>query len=405
MARCISVSELSKSFCKQEATHTDYTISFYNSIQEVPALSLSELGCQNHFFFTAEYWQSFEQAFASQMQFRYAIITKHGEPILFAPFQIIKFNGSNVADAQSAGFWQKIKTQLTKAIVNLISIRLLVSGNTFLTGEYAFLIKEGYELKEKLANQFYESIEQLLQKENLSGVLIKDFYKETAEKLNIFEQHKYLKFQVNPNMEVPIRQHWQQWTDYIQDLTSKHRVRLNKAQQRADSLQFKSLTVSETEQYLPQLQTILNNVIDTSSFKLAQPDVAYMLNLQQKFPNNFLIHGVFKENLLIGFYSTYLANKNLVACFVGMNKDHLKEHDLYLNILYKHIALAIDIKAEKLIFGRTSMEIKSSVGAIAKEMFLYVKHVCPIRNFLVHYAIKNLAKNPDWTFRNPFKTT
>jgi hypothetical protein len=86
-----------------------------------------------------------------------------------------------------------------------------------------------------------------------------------------------------------------------------------------------------------------------------------------------------------------------------MNKSYLKEHDLYLNILYKLVQQAIYLKVYKLQFGRTAMEIKSSVGALPQHMFLFVKHVCPIRNFLVHTAVKNLSKNPEWTIRIPFK--
>jgi hypothetical protein len=40
---------------------------------------------------------------------------------------------------------------------------------------------------------------------------------------------------------------------------------------------------------------------------------------------------------------------------------------------------------------------------LPKDMFLYVKHVCPIRNFLVHTAVKTLSKNPAWQLRIPFK--
>ncbi len=404
MAKCLVFPEISKAVCKQNTSVSEYSSKIYNSINDIPALVLDELGVANDFFFSSGYWSSYESSFSEKISFRYIVIMQHGSAVAFAPFQIIAFSGSNVANAESdSSFYQVAKTWLTKKVVNLVSIRLLVSGNTFLTGELALFIKRDYTLNEKLAAAYHQSIESLLETEKLTGVLIKDFYSENTIHFKNLEGQGYLKFQVNPNMEMDIRSDWASFDDYAKDLTSKYRVRLHKAAERGNGLLFKRLTVTDTAQYANDLQRMLNEVIANSDFKLFNPDIAYMQSLQQSFPDNFSLTGIFREHELIGFYSTYLNNGQLVACFVGMNKNYLKEHDLYLNILYKLVEQAITLKTSKLIFGRTAMEIKSSVGALPKDMFLYVKHVCPVRNFLVHTAVKTLSKNPSWQLRIPFK--
>jgi hypothetical protein len=242
-----------------------------------------------------------------------------------------------------------------------------------------------------------------MNQEQLKGILIKDFYAETANSLNILEQNGFLKFQVNPNMEMNIPSEWNTIKDYENALSSKYRVRFHKALQRADNLIFRKLTINDTETYEPILNDLLQEVLKNSNFKLFNPDIAYMKSLQVHFPDAFRLNGIFKNNELIGFYSTYLDNQKLIACFIGMNKKFLKQHDLYLNILFKLVEQAILLKSTSLIFGRTAMEIKSAVGAMPKEMFLFVKHACPFRNFLVHIAVKTLSKNPEWNLREPFK--
>ena len=404
MAKCLSFPEVSKIACKQDEFVSEYSYKIYNSINDISPLVLDEIGVANNFFFSIGYWQSYQAAFLDKITFRYIIISQQGVAVAFAPFQIITFSGSNVANAESdSSFFQVAKTWFTKKIVNLVSLRLLVSGNTFLTGELALFIKNDYVLNEKLADAYHRSIDSLLDTENLNGVLIKDFYLENTVHFKNLEAQGFLKFKVNPNMEMEIRSNWTSFEDYVKDLTSKYRVRLHKAIARGSSLIYKQLTVANTIEHTNDLQRMLNEVIANSDFKLFNPDIAYMQSLQQNFPNNFRITGIFRENELIGFYSTYLNSGQLVACFVGMNKNYLKEHDLYLNILYKLIEQAIFLNTSTLIFGRTAMEIKSSVGALPKDMFLYVKHACPIRNFLVHTAVKTLSKNPFWQLRIPFK--
>jgi hypothetical protein len=404
MAKCLSISEISNSICKTVEVASGYSYKVYSNAASIPALTVEELGISKNFFFSQGYWNSYESAFSKKINFRYVVICKNDAPVAFAPFQIIHFDGSNVSGAVAdSGSFQKTKTWLTKKIVNLVSIKLLVSGNTFLTGELALFVKEGYILNSNLADAYNKSIDMLLSSENLSGILVKDFYTETANALSPLEKNGYLKFEVNPNMEMNIRENWKTFEDYQKDLSSKYRVRLHKALERGSKLSYRVLEVEETIQYEKELQSMLNEVLNNSDFKLFNPDIAYMRSLQLNFPDTFNLTGIFRENELIGFYSTYYNNNELVACFVGMNKSYLKEHDLYLNILYKLVQQAIYLKVYKLQFGRTAMEIKSSVGALPQHMFLFVKHVCPIRNFLVHTAVKNLSKNPEWTIRIPFK--
>lgn len=405
MAKCITLPQFStKPLSSESIAGAEFTYKIFNKIANVPAIVLEELGCSESFFFSPYYWKSYEEAFSKKIAFRYIIIFHSGEAVAFAPFQIINFDGNNIANANAEdNLLQKLKTSLVKNIVNLVSIRLLVSGNTFLTGELSLFIKKGFLLNDKLATAYYSSIETLMNHEQIKGVLIKDFYKETAHSLTVLEKNGFLKFQVNPNMEMDISSDWNTIADYEKALSSKYRVRYHKALERAEGLVFRELTVTDTETYEPILNGLLQDVLRNSDFKLFNPDIAYMKSLQAHFPEIFRITGFFRNDDLIGFYSTYLNNKELVACFVGMNKMFLKQHDLYLNILFKLIEQAITLKTTSLIFGRTAMEIKSAVGALPKEMYLFVKHACPVRNYLVHKSIKTLSKNAKWTLREPFK--
>jgi len=405
MSKCITVTEIQNSFCKAEAPATDYSIHIYHTVKDIPALTLENLGSEKHFFFSSGYWNVFERAFNKNIQFRYVVVSHNGEAVGFAPFQLIMFKGSNVSnEVAEKTWWESFKKNITARIVNLISMRLLVSGNTFLTGEFAYFLKPGLELNSRKAAAFYQAIRQIVAEEkNISGILIKDFYTSTASHLDILKQNNFLEFEVNPNMEVDILPEWKTMTDYEQSLSSRYRIRYHKALDRAKGLVSKDLDETLILKHEHQLQSMLNEILERSDFKLENPDIEYMKALQRQFPNNFHLKGIFKGEELLGFYSAYHTGHELYACFVGMNKTLLKEHDLYLNILYNLLELAINLGVKKLHYGRTAMEIKSSVGAKPHKMVLFVKHVNPIVNRLVHFAVKTLSKNPEWTLRNPFK--
>jgi hypothetical protein len=67
------------------------------------------------------------------------------------------------------------------------------------------------------------------------------------------------------------------------------------------------------------------------------------------------------------------------------------------------IASGIHLKFKNIIFGRTALEIKSSVGAIDTPMFGFMKHSQPIINQFLGDIFKYLEPEISWKRRSPFK--
>ena len=86
--------------------------------------------------------------------------------------------------------------------------------------------------------------------------------------------------------------------------------------------------------------------------------------------------------------------------------DPIFLHDcflLYLNMLYDLVDDAIRLKTDKLILSRTALEIKSSVGAEAHAMVLYLKATNSFLNIGVAKALNYFKPKEDWVPRSPFK--
>ena len=63
----------------------------------------------------------------------------------------------------------------------------------------------------------------------------------------------------------------------------------------------------------------------------------------------------------------------------------------------------IDRQLKHVVFARTAMEIKSSVGATPQNYICYIRHENLILNQLVPFLVKYVGPNNEWTPRNPLK--
>ena len=129
----------------------------------------------------------------------------------------------------------------------------------------------------------------------------------------------------------------------------------------------------------------------------------YFSNLKYELEDNFRFFGYFKNGQLVGFYTTIKNGNDLEAHFLGYDLTENAEHQLYLNMLFDIIKTGISEKSKQIIFARTAHEIKSSVGAVAEEMSLFLKHENCLFNWILPYALPLLSPREIWTPRQPFK--
>ena len=89
--------------------------------------------------------------------------------------------------------------------------------------------------------------------------------------------------------------------------------------------------------------------------------------------------------------------------FLGYDDNIQKEKMLYLNMLYDMLAYSINKGFKKIIFARTALEIKSSVGARPIKMFGLIEHSNSFLNKNMSRIFRYLEPETVWKERNPFK--
>ena len=89
--------------------------------------------------------------------------------------------------------------------------------------------------------------------------------------------------------------------------------------------------------------------------------------------------------------------------FLGYDDTIQKEKMLYLNMLYDMIAYSVNKGFGEIIFARTALEIKSSVGAKPVEMYGLMQHSNKQINKKIAKIFDYLEPKTAWKERNPFK--
>jgi hypothetical protein len=127
------------------------------------------------------------------------------------------------------------------------------------------------------------------------------------------------------------------------------------------------------------------------------------VEIKRVFAEDFELWAAFDKQKLIGFYTTLYNYDELETGFLGFEEAYNPTHQLYLNFLYAMVRKGIEKQVKRVVFARTAMEIKSSVGAEPYRMHTYIKHRSKVINAMLPMLIKWLSPVQDWIQRKPFK--
>ncbi|MEL6863213.1 MAG: GNAT family N-acetyltransferase [Bacteroidota bacterium] len=396
---------------RQDLSIPGYSLEVYQSMANVPtAWEIAQP--KDNIFLQRTYLSIMEKAPPKGMTLRYMLFYFKGKPIGLALCQIQYFKADQSLnmeeDQKTPCFFSTFARFIRGLVASRVEFYTLACGNLLLTGEHGFYFKSN---KISLAQQF-ELVENgmiRLQKQMakegimISAALIKDMYEDQRAHTTSLTEHSFNEFTIQPNMVMDLRPEWTCMDDYAAALYSKYRVRMRRARGKAKSLVLKELDLSMVEKSLSRLYELYNSIAENSGFNVVNLNERYLLELKRELPDRFKLFGYFDEGELVAFYTTIHNGHELEAHFLGFDRRYNRSNQIYLNILYDIINIGIERGVDRIIFARTAMAIKSSVGAIAKEMYCYMRHRNAFSNRFLHPILDYLKPNEDWEARHPFK--
>lgn len=378
-----------------------FSFKIYSSTKELPS-NWDSLAI-NNIFLSNDYLAILENSAPKNMSCHFIGLFHNDELLGIALSQYI-----DLSDVHSFGERDHcLKTKVREIVFKNFSSNVLVIGNNMLTGQNGCCFSEklprseGMILLEKAADHIKLDFNKKGIKIHLT--IFKDFSTSEIEAFNIPQFESFYKFTTQPNMIFDIRETWKTFDDYILDINKKYRDQYKRARKKADGISKKKLSLEEITKYNPRIYQLYMSVAKNAPFNTFYLPENHFVYFKKSLKDNFLFYGYFIGEELIGF-NTLIKNRNDIdTYFLGYDEKYQREKMLYLNMLYDMIGYSINKGYKRIIFARTALEIKSSVGAKPIPMFGLMKHSNPFINLFVSKTFSYFEPKIEWQERNPFK--
>ncbi|PQJ75262.1 GNAT family N-acetyltransferase [Polaribacter gangjinensis] len=385
----------------------NFNHSFFSRIDAISIEIWEDLDCENNRYFHRNFLKSVEKNHP-EIDFYYQILFDNNKKAcaIFS-IQIIDFEINSIKN----NFRLLIKKiqKVTNKIPFLPSSRpfkILIVGNTFISGEHGFFIKETLD-KKLVLKEFSKAILQFSNSQSqlqIDAILCKDFKYESLSSTSVFEKFQFKRFSVEPNLVMEINENWKNFNDYLSALKTKFRIKAKKALQQSSELKLIEISPENCEHQLIKMTELYQKVSSNAGFNLANFNVATYKDLKQAFGENYLLQSYWIDDKMVGFLSGMITNNSLDAHFVGIDYSLNKQYAIYQRMLYDYIKIAIDKNLKFVNFGRTASEIKSSVGAIPQDLTIYFRHKKRITNRILHLFLQRVQPTA-FQQKFPFKNT
>ncbi|MFD2724755.1 GNAT family N-acetyltransferase [Hyunsoonleella rubra] len=302
-----------------------------------------------------------------------------------------------------------LKTFLKDNISKVLKGNILVVGNMTHTGQHGLGLNNRILSIPEFYDQIFKGVSDLekrIKKEQgktIRLVMAKDFFEESRmDHLELFQKEKLHRVTVQPNMIMDVWDNWREHKDYVSCMKKKYRDRYKRARKKLNSIVCDELdleAIKANSKLLHQLYLNVSNNAKFNTFILPENHFyTYKLHLKE----NFRVFGYYLHGKLVGFFSLILNNDHLETYFLGYDTEHQYPNQLYLNMLYDMAKFGIEHGFKHIVYARTAMEIKSSVGAKPEPMVLYLKHTNGILNGILKQVFKLMNPSQDWEERHPF---
>lgn len=378
-----------------------FSFKIYDTVQDIP-VEWDTLSKKN-IFLSRDYLRILETAPPQNMSCRFVALFHEEEIIGICISQFLDLS-------QIPSFGERdhcLRTKIRNFVFKKFGSKVLIIGNNMLTGQngIAFSKKAPQKTIIKQLKQASNALEHLYQKQGKKPhlTIFKDFSKTQIKDFDITEFDSFYRFSTQPNMIFDIKNSWETFDNYLAELNKKYRDQYKRARKKSESLHKQKMSLSEIQKHKKEIHELYMNVAQKAAFNTFYLGENHFEIFKKNLKDHFLFYGYFNENKLIGFNTLIKNGTDIDTYFLGYDENCQKEKMLYLNMLYDMIGYSINKKYRRIIFARTALEIKSSVGAKAVDMFGLIKHNNPILNVLVSKTFKYFEPKIEWQERNPFK--
>lgn len=377
------------------------TYTIYSSVSQLPN-TWDEVAHEN-VFLQAHYLEVLEESAPTNMQCFYIGIFESTNLIGVALAQYLNLN-----KLESFGERDKcLKTHIRNFVFKNFASHALFLGNNMITGQNGYIFNKEID---------YKTIGQILincadeitayfkkQKIKIHIVSFKDFYTHCASVLKQTAFSEMYEFNTQPNMIFELNRDWKTNDDYIAALSKKYRDQYKRSHKKFEGIEARELSLNDIVSLENRIYELYYHVARNAPFNTFFLAKNHFSTFKKHCGERFILNGYFLDNELVGFHTLLLNGSTLETYFLGYDDQVQREKMLYLNMLYNMTKYGIENQFKEIIFGRTALEIKSSIGAEPVMMSGFIYHSNKLINKYFDRIFPRLEPALAWQQRHPFK--
>lgn len=377
------------------------------SVSDLDIKKWNDLVAGESIYLHTDYLQAMEASFGKDLEYRLVRFFESDRLVGIAAFQLTHFESGNISrNFSTSNTLVQWATKWLRSDRTFIRFKVLVCGNSFASGEHGHRFCPTVDSRHRFG-ALHEAITSIKASERASGnkisaILVKDFYPSSYRYARQFRKNGYSEFTVDPNMIMPLRPEWTSFEHYLDALNSKFRSKARASMRRSEAVEVRSLGPEDLKARGKDFEFLYNEVYRRAEFRMGKLNIKAFQNYFETLGERYVLKGFFLDGKMVGFISGFVYDDLLDAHFVGIDYNFNKSHGIYQRMLYEYVREGIARGCSRIAFGRTAMEIKSTVGAFPVDLRLYIRHRSKAPNALMRILF-HYIKPSTYATRSPYK--
>lgn len=345
------------------------------------------------------------------MRFGYLVFYQNEEPVGVALCQIKYFKGDdNINDLnvskQEPCFFFGLAQWFKRWVAGKTAADILICGNMLLTGEHGYYFDYQKIKQDEAVDLLEKALDEVVDIMGREGVkmpviLVKDIAMEHKSQGLALAGKGFTEFCIQPNMVLDLP--FENFDAYLAAMSTKYRTRAKRAIKKLEGVEKREMSLVDIQRELPNIYALYKEVAKNAGFNMVDLNEYYLLALKRDLGQHFRMCGYYQGDQLLAFYTTICNGDEMEAHFIGYDKALNHDLQLYLNCLYDMVRQGFEAGCKTIVFARTALEIKSSVGAVAHDLLCYVRHQNALVNTFTGTILEYLKPVEEWVPRHPFK--
>jgi Acetyltransferase (GNAT) domain len=385
----------------------DCKITIAWSANDLP-LAWGQLAVPYDVFLTKQYMTALESAAPEGMDFAYAMFWSGTKLVGRAYFQVKHFDAAEHIkdepnDEKESCFFSAISKWARKWVSRRVKSDVLICGNLLTTGEHHFQFEAGLLDTTNTISLIQDAIAQIIEtspRKISPFVLIKDIIPAHTEFCAQLSK-EYTEFEIQPNMVIDVA--WPDTASYLSAMSTRYRTRYKRARKKMDGITHSRLTLAQLVDYKDDMYALYQSVATNVGFNMVDLHPGYLLALAEALGDEFEVYAYFHEGRMCAFYTLIHNGTEMDAHFIGFDRSMNHDYQIYLNLLYEIVERCMACGKKRIVFARTALEIKSTVGATPERLHCYLNHAGTITNMLTPHVVEYIKPVEVWQQRHPFK--